>query len=121
MGFPYTAKKVDGWFREVNSLELGLRSEQLEWLCRPRTRKASSRKALAALRWKLSDTNADGLLDYIEFAQRIAEVVGRDGWWQLLAVTVAFLGGDRHQHDSLPSSPRRGAAHARCQLQPSAS
>ncbi|CAE7635295.1 unnamed protein product, partial [Symbiodinium microadriaticum] len=46
------------FFTLVNSLELGLRSEQLEWL------------------WKLSDTNADGLLDYIEFAQRIAEVTG---------------------------------------------
>eukprot|EP00913_Durusdinium_trenchii_P002029 g1875.t1 len=42
----------------VNSLDLGLRSEQLEWL------------------WKLTDTNSDGLLDYHEFAQRMVEVTG---------------------------------------------
>lgn len=42
----------------VNNLELGLRSEQLDWL------------------WKLSDSNSDGLLDYNEFAQRLVEVTG---------------------------------------------
>ncbi|CAJ1458237.1 unnamed protein product [Effrenium voratum] len=46
------------FFALVNSLDLGLRSEQLDWL------------------WKLTDTNSDGLLDYSEFAQRIVEVTG---------------------------------------------
>lgn len=30
-------------------------------------------------RWKLSDTNSDGLLDYHEFAQRLVEAAGISG------------------------------------------
>eukprot|EP00931_Biecheleriopsis_adriatica_P088315 TRINITY_DN6265_c1_g1_i1.p1 TRINITY_DN6265_c1_g1~~TRINITY_DN6265_c1_g1_i1.p1 ORF type:complete len:3472 (+),score=884.51 TRINITY_DN6265_c1_g1_i1:159-10574(+) len=44
------------FFALITSLDLGLRSEQLEWL------------------WKLTDTNSDGLLDFSEFKGRLLEV-----------------------------------------------
>ena len=55
---PHRRAQKSEFYTLVNTLELGLRPEQLDWL------------------WKLSDTNSDGLLDYHEFAQRLVEVTG---------------------------------------------
>ena len=61
-------------------------------------------------RWKLSDTNTDGLLDYIEFAQRIAEA----GTFGARRVSCHMASpGHWHQHHGLSGAETGGGVHSR--------